>query len=616
MNSPQASKQTWQSLGLRALLALGIAVLMMQVNLDYLESYLYDIRVRSTALSTPEGPLEIIYINQETIQNNKGFPSASIQQKLLEKLKSAGALAVIYDFDIRDSLGSESELNAWEASIVKGRNIYVAGRSTPLKGEEDLLWLADPLEQIFITPSPKTTDLVNFAKDGVTRRMILTYQDRPLLPVTIAGLLNPSILDPRNTQGSFDFYGTQQGYINFYPARSFPSSNFDEALLLEPERFQNKIVLIGTDLGLDENEYVLTPFSRSVMAMTRAELQANTINTLIQNNGYIRLPSQVTWGLVIVAALITIHVVFTLSPTRGLTFLGLSILGFTVLNFVCFWGFRWWLPMAAPLLTIILSYYLFIPYRLIVESRRSWEYYQKNKLLKQVEELKTNFISMMSHDLKTPLARILGMTDVILSDTTTISASQREAVDTIRHSSDDLLKFINAILNYGRIESEGVTLNLQTKDINQLLEEVSRKHEFLAKIKNIRLVLELEPLFPISADPELLKQVFSNLIENAIKYSPEGTKVLISSEEQNHKVIIQVADQGAGIPQDELQSIFMKFFRSKNVKSSPIKGSGLGLYLAKYFTELHHGMISVESSHGKGSTFTVELPISQGGENA
>jgi signal transduction histidine kinase len=265
---------------------------------------------------------------------------------------------------------------------------------------------------------------------------------------------------------------------------------------------------------------------------------------------------------------------------------------------------------------MFLCYYFFIPYRLIIENRRSWEYYQKNKLLSQVEELKTNFISMMSHDLKTPIARIQGMSDVIISDGVALSSQQREAVDTIKHSADDLLKFITAILNYGKIESQGVQLHLQSKDINNLLQEVIRKHEFLAKVKRIQIVSELEPMFPVPVDAELMKQVFSNLVENAIKYSPEDTKIMVSSEETDTKVVVQVVDQGPGIPAEELQNIFMKFFRSKNAKSSPIKGSGLGLYLAKYFTELHHGVIFVESSHGQGSTFTVELPMEQGGSHA
>ncbi|MGZ3746360.1 MAG: sensor histidine kinase, partial [Pseudobdellovibrionaceae bacterium] len=145
---------------------------------------------------------------------------------------------------------------------------------------------------------------------------------------------------------------------------------------------------------------------------------------------------------------------------------------------------------------------------------------------------------------------------------------------------------------------------------------VIRKHEFLAKVKRIPIEFECEPLFPIQVDPDLIKQVFSNLLENAIKYSPEAAQVRVQSEEKDGKVIVRVADCGPGIPQDEVNNIFMKFFRSKNAKSSPIKGSGLGLYLAKYFTELHQGRIFVESTYGKGCTFTVELPLEQGRSHA
>jgi signal transduction histidine kinase len=211
--------------------------------------------------------------------------------------------------------------------------------------------------------------------------------------------------------------------------------------------------------------------------------------------------------------------------------------------------------------------------------------------------------------MKTPLARIQGMTDVIQKDATPISSPQREALDTIKQSAEDLLKFISTILNYAKIESQGVELHLQSRDVNEILKEVIRKNEFLARLKQIQLLAELEPLFSAKVDAELLRQVFSNLVENAIKYSPEKSKVLISSEEVDGKIIIQIADQGMGIAADELPNIFMKFFRSKHAKSSPIKGSGLGLYLAKYFVELHRGRISCESTPGQGSTFTVELPV-------
>ena len=611
-------KGDYKGFALRTAFALAISFFIAQTNLDYIESFLYDLRVRTKILNPTSGNIELIYITPQTVQLFNGLPSAKDEDSLLRTLVAEGAKAITYDFAISETPGSTDNKNDWEATIVENKNVYVAGRSTSLKGEEKLLSLPDPLEKVTLVPAPKTSDSLNFAKDGVTRRMILTYQGNTLLPAQLASLFNPEIKDVNNVRGHFDFYGTDQAYIDFHKAKSYPSSSFEDVLngKVDASRFKDKIVLIGTDLGIDEGEYVITPFSREVTAMTRIELQANTIDTLIRNSGPIKTHKSIAWIFIALAAILTTHVVLTMKPSRGLIVLGSTLTGFVLIASVMFWIAGLWLPMASTILTILLCYYFFIPYRLIVENRRSWEYYQKNKLLSQVEELKTNFISMMSHDLKTPIARIQGMTDMILADVVTLSSQQREAVDTIRHSSDDLLKFINAILHYGKIESQGVQLNLQSKDINSLLQEVIRKHEFLAKVKRIQIVSELEPMFPVPVDADLMKQVFSNLIENAIKYSPEDTKILVSSEETTTKVIVQVADQGAGIPADELQNIFMKFFRSKNAKSSPIKGSGLGLYLAKYFTELHRGHIFVESTHGNGSTFTVELPIEQGGTHA
>jgi len=131
----------------------------------------------------------------------------------------------------------------------------------------------------------------------------------------------------------------------------------------------------------------------------------------------------------------------------------------------------------------------------------------------------------------------------------------------------------------------------------------------LARVKKIKITQELDPLFPVMVDPELMKQVLSNLIENAIKYSPEESTVVVKSREENDQVLVEVIDQGVGIPTVDLPNIFMKFFRSHNVKTSTIKGTGLGLYLAQYFVQLHKGQISVSSEPGQGSKFTVHLPL-------
>ncbi|MFM6930318.1 MAG: ATP-binding protein [Bdellovibrio sp.] len=603
---------------LRAVFALIMAFLIAQINLEYVESWFYDLRIRTKLFTTTSNDLELIYIKPSTVEKYKGLPDARLQNSILQKLTSAGAKAVVYDFTISETPGSDDDKNTWEASIVHDKRAFVATKDTPLKGEEKSLYLQDPLEQVRTIPAPRTSDTLNFAKDSVTRRMMLSYQGTTMLQVQLAGLYNPEILDIGRVRGLFKFYDTDQAYIDFHRPQTFPSSIFEEVAKDNSDlsRFKDKLVLIGTDLNINESDYIRTPFSKIPSAMTRIEMQANIIDTLIRNSAPVKVPPFVNWVLLALVSVLAIQIVLSMSPAKGLIILVSTLFGFASVAFLLFWCFNLWLPMAHPLLAGFLCYYFFIPYRLIIENRRSWEYYQKNKLLSQVEELKTNFISMMSHDLKTPIARIQGMTNVILTDNVALSSQQREAVDTIKHSSDDLLKFINAILNYGRIESEGVQLHLQTKDINNVLQEVIKKHEFLAKVKRIQIVSELDPLFPIPMDADLMRQVLSNLVENAIKYSPEDTKIMISSEERDDHVVIQVADQGPGIPQDELHNIFMKFFRSKNVKSSQIKGSGLGLYLAKYFTELHKGHIFVESNDGKGSTFTVELPMEQGGSHA
>jgi signal transduction histidine kinase len=176
-------------------------------------------------------------------------------------------------------------------------------------------------------------------------------------------------------------------------------------------------------------------------------------------------------------------------------------------------------------------------------------------------------------------------------------------------SSEELGRFIGSILDLSRIESKEVKLQKTSRDINSILREVIAKYQFHANEKKITLVPKLDTLFSVRVDVDLIRQAFSNLIENAIKYSPENSNVIISSKEENDRISVRVSDSGPGIDKDDVDNIFLKFYRSKAAKASPVKGSGLGLYLAKYFVELHGGDISVEVQPNSGSTFTVQLPV-------
>lgn len=601
----------------RAIFAAAITAILTQFPFDYIESFTYDVRLRFRPAPAPSGHVATIVIDPATIQELGRVPNANDFKTVVERLHQAKAHTIVSLINLSETLGSAEEQRALANSASEIPRFVVALDDVPLGGERDALKLPVPFEKVKTASAPVPVDRNIFARDDVTRRMMLAYQGLPTLyPTTAAQIweLNGQpakpVYDREAFRGVFDYLKSDQAYIRFAPAGTYQAISFLSVLrgTVDLNQFQNKIVILGRDIQTTSKDYVRTPYSREIVAMTIVELSANMFDTLIQNEAPIRAPQWVNTLLTGLISYLTVIVVLTLTPTTGLLILGSTLTGYFVAAFLALWLGGFWIAVAHPFIAIFICYYFFIPYRLIIENRRSWEYYQKNKLLTQVEELKTNFLSMMSHDLKTPIARIQGMADVVRNDSNPLSARQREAVETLRRSSDELLEFVSGILNLGRIESKAIQLHFHSKDVNALVKDVIAKLEYLARSKNIEIRAELEPLFSIKIDVDLMRQVFQNLIENGIKYSPEGTSILVTSEERDGSIVVQVADQGPGIPEDELPHIFMKFYRSRNAKGSTIKGSGLGLYLAKYFVELHKGRVLVDSTLGQGTTFTVELP--------
>jgi signal transduction histidine kinase len=589
-----------------------LAMLIHYFNLDYIEAYLYDLRVELRPPPPVSSKIETVLIESSTVENLKEQPSYGHHQKFLENILADEPLAVVYVQSPKEIDGTKKQKEAFVESVKKFKHFYYVTKETILKGEEGKFDFTDELKPVKVYSGPITTDSTLLAKDGVTRRIMLQYQSKILLHPYLAQLLNPNQATDKKYRGTFEFYGSDQAYIDMNPSNAYSKWTFLQVYnkQIPKGQFRGKVIFVGLDLGISTQEYVMTSYSRKVTAMTAVEAHANMLDTLVRDSASVLIPHWLNVAVSFLISVITIYVVLAMSPIKGLIVLGLTFLVFVLVSFVLFWPFGIWIDMSHPLITIFFSYYFFIPYRLIVENRRSWELLEKNKLLTQVEELKNNFISMMSHDLKTPLARIQGMADIIARDKKVeLSNEQNEAVKTIQQSSEELVQFISSILNFSRIESQGVRLNIKSKDINTIVEEVIQKYEFMAGQKRIEFIKELEPLFSLRMDPELIKQVVSNLVENAVKYSSEGSRVIIKTEENSENVILKVIDEGMGIPDDEIANIFMKFFRSKNAKVSPIKGSGLGLYLAKYFVELHKGKISALSEVGKGSTFVVELPL-------
>ena len=461
------------------------AIIITSFKFDLIEFYLFDLRTSAKAevgLSKVANPkIVLIYVNSKTIEKHNGNPSFNDHRMFLEKLSHLKNSQIIYNFRLDgkqfvEISGSYQEKFNFNNFVKKLTNVFFITEDMALKGQESDLLLSVPLQDLKMKSAPIANDNKLNSKNPVSRRLILSYENQPLFHYEIATLYNNKISDLSKINGRFEHIGTDQAYITFHPTNTFLSYNFDEVLenKIPMESLENKIILVGMHTSKHIEDYVSTPYSSEAADLiTKTELHANIFQTIISNDAPRKVPQPINIFITTLISILTVYVALSVKPSKGIAILLSTFLGFGIFATTLLACFDLWINMAHPFLAIFLCYYFFIPYRLIIENRLSWEYLQKNKLLHQVEELKTNFISMMSHDLKTPIARIQGMTEVILKDSVTLSLVQREALDTIKGSSDDLLKFINSILQYGRIESQGVELHRQAKDINQLLQDAA-----------------------------------------------------------------------------------------------------------------------------------------------
>ncbi|OQW49930.1 MAG: hypothetical protein A4S09_11855 [Proteobacteria bacterium SG_bin7] len=590
---------------IRVSIALALTIFLHQFAFEAMENLGYDMRIRFKSNSPVSGHVQTIAIDQMTVRELRRSPNARDHIQFLKVLAKEQPRAIVYLIHPKELVGSYDELQEF-ADIAAGlNNLYVVSEKLNLSGEAGRLEMLPPFSAIKVAIGPKLND-----GSGVVRRMLMSFEGRPAIHPLLSAQINGIYTDV-GVRGVIKSGDQNEALIDFHPSGTYRSLSFSDILegKISQGQVTNKIIIVGRDTEGSNKDYVQTPYSREQMGMTLLELHANMFDTAIQNRAVIPLPAWLNFLVTYLISILIVYVVLALKPVYGLGILVGAIAAFVVLSLLSFAIFNIAVGVAHPLLAAFMCYYFLIPYRLIVENRRSWEYYQRNKILSQVEELKSNFLSMMSHDIKTPLARIQGMVDVIKRDAQPLGDQQTRALDSINQSANDLTHFISSLLDVGRVESQGINLHKSSKDINSLLGEVVEKLEYLAKEKNVQIVTEFEPMFSVKLDVELMKQVFSNLIENAIKYSKPESKILVTTDEVEGNIIVQISDQGYGISEDDLSNIFMKFYRSKEAKTSKIKGTGVGLYLAKYFVELHNGKIEVESKMNQGSTFTVNLPM-------
>ena len=233
------------------------------------------------------------------------------------------------------------------------------------------------------------------------------------------------------------------------------------------------------------------------------------------------------------------------------------------------------------------------------------ELQEQNDRLRESERLKTELISIVSHELRTPLASVLGFTSLLL-DREFDSATRQHYLGIVDTQAHRLAALLEDFLDVRRIEEEGVRLAPEPVDVVALLREQSQLFAALSPIHSIVLSVPELPL-AVSADTNRLAQVFGNLLSNAIKYSPDGGLVNVVAQASADGVRLSVTDEGIGIPLEQQNRIFMKFYRG-DASATGIAGTGLGLAVSREIVEAHGGRIGFESTTGQGSTFWVDLP--------
>lgn len=236
-----------------------------------------------------------------------------------------------------------------------------------------------------------------------------------------------------------------------------------------------------------------------------------------------------------------------------------------------------------------------------------------NRKLKELDQLKSDFISVVSHELRTPLTSIKAFTELILMKPRMTSEKRGRLLSIINNESDRLARLINDILDLTKIEAGKLSWHISSVSLSEVIQTSVNGILSLADNKSIAVSTAIaSPLPRLYGDRDRLVQVLTNILSNAIKFTPQGGSIRIRAtvdRQPAHQIVVRISDSGVGIPANDLEVIFEKFRRSGDILTNISDGTGLGLTITRQIVEYHGGRIWAESQPGKGSTFTFTLPL-------
>jgi signal transduction histidine kinase len=246
-------------------------------------------------------------------------------------------------------------------------------------------------------------------------------------------------------------------------------------------------------------------------------------------------------------------------------------------------------------------------------NRSNRELNEANAKLRELSELKEEFLALTTHDLRSPLTVISGVISFFTSGRLgELTPEQKNMVSMMERNAQTLIELVNDLLDVSKIESGTMRLDLTSIDLRGLLDEVRETMEPLAREKGIALEDEVGAgVHEVEADRVKLRRIIVNLLSNALKFTPKGGRVRLEAGREGGLMRVSVTDTGVGIAPEDVARLFDKYEQARSRATRGEKGTGLGLYITRQLVELHGGKIAVESSLGKGSTFSVTLPLTR-----
>ncbi|MEH0860159.1 MULTISPECIES: ATP-binding protein [Halobacteriovorax] len=604
-----------------ALFTIVFLLVLFQYKFPTIEAIFYDLRLKTDFSLNKDDRIVLIKIDEESDEFlGESYPyTYTTYLKLFRKVLKDKPAIINFFGDLSAPL-NEREANSLELlhdeikAYVKQGGLYRYGTELDAWGER---LPPQQLRDLGYSPAIVNIDSKLFAKDDVVRRMVLNISGEETLSFWTANewrILHgkePLILN--NLKSAYYMPEADASFSLFrYPLRKLKHVEklpVHRVVVgnIPPGYFNGKIVLIGPAYISNLGHYAKTPFDKDQRRSPKLEIHANMTKSLIENKLVYAIPMWVTKLISMLIGIILSIVISRIQPVKGLVTTVAIIFSTILISYLIFIAFGLWLYITHILLTVFVVYYIWVPFRAIGEYQRRYKIQEETKLLKRVEDLKQNFISLMSHDLKTPVAKIAGVADNMLQKNRGGETYVHEGLKTIIDSTKELNNFITSILDLTKVESRNISLNLQSKDVNKVIDDCVNSLSYLARSKEMKINTELGPLFPIEIDTSLVNRIISNIVENSIKYAGIGKVIDIKTWDDDTWVYIEISDNGVGMGQNDVDNIFEKFYRVKNDASHTIKGSGLGLYLVKYFVELHGGEISVTSQIGEGTSFLIKF---------